>query len=473
MHLVLSCSGLSFLHRGPKNGEKVILNGRHKSIGFSVQIKKDLLIWDELLEHSAKISACSTSGSNVQFDLHGPSLESSDFRTGTAFVINKEHFQTECHKFESEHSTGDSIHFFTIKSAKFQHTKKGLLVSLVLKSTHGSQVVPHGTYMKLDRTQRHFRSSEIEFLQYDPTVVQTVKKSQPKKTNRQVIGNIIDTNPIPTFPTPNIPNPNVENSVVVIPGVTINTTARLDASVGKLSFDRSLKLDVSWEQTLNIDYASRLTAKQKYIATDRKQVYRREISDFYYYRRILFLGTIEVKGYAIMDLTVSVSIDQQIDAYVAATHENIMKVSARLSSAALSIESLTPAGFENAGDAVIDYEKAILDEFGITGFYGYEAGIELNGNVFRDKYQVRTTVALGLEADYRRRFPPFQPISEAEGSSFGLCKTCHLVEAKGKIVGKDLKSKLFQDGKLRKEKVHTSSLFDIPLATVCLLESPC
>lgn len=466
LHFVLSVSAFSFLHPGPENGEKAFLNGRHGSVQFSVEIKRDVLLWDELSAHKTKITRCSTlQRDSVELDLSGSALKISDFKLGVSFVISKDHFESACRKLQQDHDRSDPTHFFLIKEAKFRSTGSNPVFSLVLKSVHGSQVAPSGRFTQLKNRQKYKKMANIEFYETKTAMKPSMKRQPAKYYRRTVRQNIAD--------EIIIPNPDVENNVFVVPGVSVNTTARLDASVGDLKFERISSLTIVWEQTLFIDYASRLSAEAQYKGEDRKRIYRRRIRDFSYSRRILFLGSININAYVTLDLVLSVAIDQQIDAIVSASHENVMQVSARLSSPALSIDSLIPPGFENSGNAIIDYESAVLDEFGITGFYGYEPGIEIIGNVLNDNYLVQTTIALGLQANFRRKFPPFQPLPPGSKRTFGSCDTCHMVRASGEIVGRDLKTKIFEDNKLEDEKIHDSSIFSIPLATACLLEAGC
>lgn len=174
-----------------------------------------------------------------------------------------------------------------------------------------------------------------------------------------------------------------------------------------------------------------------------------------------------------LDFVISASIDQKINALITATHDNIMKVSARLSSGALSIERLVPEGSLDAGNALINYDSVVIDKFGITGFYGYELGIEVVGSLLNENYLVRTSVALGLEATYTKMLPPFPPINSTGASTIGSCDTCHLARATGEIVGQNLKTQIFQNEDLEKEKIHDSKVFSIPLPIVCLLSAPC
>lgn len=437
-------------HLGPKGGEKVFLKGHDKKQTFSVELKKDVILWDQLLQDGVQIKSCSVQNTAfVHIELNGYQLDKSDYVTETAFVINAEDWNVKCAELpqSSVIDSADPVHFFSIREAHF--VKRNTVVSLQMKRVPGAEVIPSGEIIMSpggsadkNETKTMFAAVKID----GPSVLPVPRSA------KQSIGS----------------DPDI-NIVTVFPGVTVSTLAELDASIGKLSFERILKLELSWEQSFYVNVSSRFTASTFYSATNTEEIYRRILPDFSFSRRIFLLGRIELEAFKSLELMHSVSIDTNVDAFITATHENLIRISAAFSSRNLDIERLVPPDFGSSGDADVDYDSVLQRETGIDGFFGYRAGVGVLLSGAGLKFQVFTSARLGLQATLRKKFPPFPPTSGANSA----CDTCHGLETGLSIIGRDLQTKIYQDGEIRNEKVHDSTLFDLSVPTVCALSTPC
>lgn len=454
---LLLTTALSLTHRHVRPAEKLhhFLHGRINGVAFSAKLLKDVLLWDELSKHQFRLSSCKIlSPSVVHVEVTSPHLDHSDFSKGTAFVIASDHWTEACGALapSSEISEHDPTSFFLIRNV-VRRDGTHPTISLRLKRVPGSNVVPSCKVKKLPAHLRVAERDSILFEKYEESVFHP--------TFRQL-------DFLPTIP---VQQPDV-NLNSIYPGATIRTVSSLDASVDNFEFVRFFGLEVSWEQSLRVNATSRLTASTSYRASDSREIYRKIIPDLSISQRIPFVGTFRVEAFKKMDVLQSISMDENLIAYVAATSENQMKVTAKFSSKTLSIENLLPPGFGSAGEGNVDFGSVIRHDVGITGFFGVVPGISVVGSLGSTSYEAVADVALGMEASIQKQVPPFRPLPDAT-RAFGVCDECHEIRVSARIVGKDLQTKLYEDGFLEDQETHISSLFTYPVASICALQKTC
>lgn len=452
----LATVALSLTHRhvGPTGNEDHFLTGRVGKAAFSVELKKDVLLWDELAQDGVRISSCRKAGDRqVQIELQAAHLDKADYVLGTAFAISVEDLELHCRKFSTVAgvSAKDPVSFFIIRRAQHQAQGNGHTVSLRMKRVHGSEVVPACHVKKIPAEANVPISSRIQFDGHRETALQT-KVSQLEL--------------LPEIP---LTNPDV-NLNSIFPGSSIKTLATMDASIDNFSFTRLFSLEVQWMQAVKTNMTSRLTATSSYRVTDTREIFRREIDQFS--ERVPFFGTFRVTAFKKMDVVQSIEIDENVDAFVAATNENQALVTAKFSSQTLSIESLLPSGFGSGGEGTVDFGRVVKHEFGITGFYGVVPGVSIVASFAGRRYEAVVDVSIGLEASVKKQTPPFPPMTGVS-RTFGVCEKCHGIRVNAAVVGKDLQTKLFEDGVLEDQETHLKSLFRFDLANICALEQPC
>lgn len=442
-------------HLGPTSADSSFLFGKVASVAFRVELKKDVVIWDELQREGSSIVSCRNDQNGlVSVKLRVPNLDLSDYEVNTAFVISEDDWETKCGKSQKldtiDHT--DPVFFFDIMHAVGKKSDPHL-ISVHMKKVSGSAVAPSFEVVPIPKDHPavqefpEFHLSAKNFL--NPRSTQLIDPGMP------------------------VDDPDVTD-FSIFPGATVRTYASLDASVGRLSFNRLFSLEVQWEQTIRANISSLLTAVSAYNAINVKGIYRKRISDFSFKTKIPFLGTLELEAHKKMDLSQAVSINEALQVFLSASHEDMLRVSAKFSSRELSIESLLPPGFGSSGAGRIDFGDVVGHNFGLNGFIGYLPGLELSLRLGSLRsYSATVELSVGLEASLKRQFPPFPPLREPSGVSLGSCSNCHEFRLVSSVVGKNLQSKLFEDGRIEKEKLHDSSLFRFDLATVCAVPADC
>lgn len=442
-------------HLGPTDTESSSLYGRVASVAFRAELKKDVVLWDELQREGSSIISChSHQYELVNVKMQVPNLDLSDYEVNTAFVISIDDWEKKCGKPEKIHAIDheDPVLFFNIMHAIGKKTDPHF-ISVHMKMVSGSTVAPSFEVVPIPKNHPsahifpEFHLSAENFL--NPRSTQLIDPGMP------------------------LQDPDVTD-FSIFPGATVMTYANLDASVGRLTFKRSFSLEVEWEQSIRANISSLLTAVSAYRAFNVKAIYRKKLSDFSYSTKVPLLGTLELEAHKKMDLSQAISINEASKVFVSANHEDVLRVSAKFSSRELAIEKLLPPGFGSSGAGRIDFGEVASHNFGLDGFIGYHPGLELSLRLGSIKsYSAVIDFSVGLEASLTRQFPPFPPLQDSSGVSVGSCSKCHEFRLKSSVVGKNLQSKLFEDGKTEKEKVHDASLFKFDLATVCALSADC
>lgn len=451
LSLIQSVFCLTHRHCGlPDNGSN-LLNGRRGSVRFSVELKKDVLLWEQMSQDGLRIQNCTKlSSKEILISIRGASLDISDYVTDSVFVIQDNEWPELCKFPESEFKLDahDPMLFFAILAVNVSNaTKDNVLLSLI--STSGRLAVPSVNVF--------LPSAEVvQKSKTDPIIFGSLQDTISSKT----VGLIDDTKSMD------------ELTFLVQPGVQAETYSLFEATVDNFRFRRLSTLQVEWEQSFHANASTRLTASIHYEGIDKERLYYKDVAGLSYMLKIPFVGTLRVRGYKYLDFVQSIITDENVTAYMLTTTENIFKVSAALETGDLSIESLLPTDLYNTGDAILDFQGLENYRFGLSGFIGYTFGLSIDISLGQKSYSAGLELSSGLQTSMEAAVSPFHPTNQTSVSN-QVCNTCHQIRTHTSVVGKDLKSSTFKNGVFQREKTHIETLFEISIPQICLFPVDC
>eukprot|EP00178_Gracilaria_changii_P021439 TRINITY_DN63715_c0_g1_i1.p1 TRINITY_DN63715_c0_g1~~TRINITY_DN63715_c0_g1_i1.p1 ORF type:complete len:502 (+),score=60.90 TRINITY_DN63715_c0_g1_i1:205-1710(+) len=433
-----------------------------RTMHFEAQLKMHTMFWDELEDHGIQMTACSRLGTthDVDVEFSGHHVDASDYVPGAAFMIDSEHWETQCDRVPPLQGIDgdDPVLFYRINNVTFSHSQRSVL--LHMSAIPGSQVVPsvQTSFLKAD-LRRH---TEKRFTFDDNPLYHTISRMLNE-------GDFISPGDIVQ---PDFENPDTFSEVVILPGSNITASGFLEGTFENFRITRLFQLEVGWTQTLKADVASRLFAKNSYYASEEREVYRRAIPDAYYSDRLLFFGRFTIRALSVVDIVQDVQIESGVDAFVRATTQNVQAVSASFSSRELDAESLLPPDFASYGAFEINFDNVIEHQVAMNGFYGARPGLLIEATLGGISLTGKFSATLGLEASLRYGNPPFAPLTQSS-TSRGACDQCHALQGNAHVKGKDLQYHVHENGVLVKHKILDPTLFDTEITTVCALARAC
>lgn len=451
LSLIQSVFCLTHRHRGPPGNGSILLNGRRGPVRFSVELTKDVLLWEQMSQDGLRIQNCTKlSSKEIIISISGDSLDISDYVINSVFVIQDNDWPELCKFSESEFKLDahDPMLFLAISAVNVSNaTKDNVLLSLT--STHGRLAVP-SVNISLPSVEGVWKTET------DPFIFGSFQDTISSKA----VGLIDDIESME------------ELTFLIHPGVQAETYSLFEATVDNFRFRRLSTLQVEWEQSFHANASTRLTASIHYEGIDKERLYYKDVADLSYTLRIPFVGTLRVKGHKYLDFVQSIITDENVTAYMLTTTENIFKVSAALETGDLSIESLLPTDLYSTGESILDFEGLENYRFGLSGFIGYTFGLSIDISLGRKSYSAGLELSSGLQTSMEAAVSPFPPTEQTSVSNL-VCNTCHRIRTHTSVVGKDLKSSTFKNGIFQREKTHMETLFEIPIPQTCLFPIDC
>ncbi|PXF40170.1 hypothetical protein BWQ96_10138 [Gracilariopsis chorda] len=429
---------------------------------FSVSLKKNSVVYDELEEDGVQITSCTRDAGSRQatIKLSGDNLDSSDFASGTAFVIDVDDWEKHCGQVQPVEGVdeADDVLFYIIDAVSVN----GKQVSLSMSIVPGSEVAPE---VDIDVKEEPVFVTALpkKFIFNDSPLFATT--SSLLSTSRNLVLN--DSLPIVTRPTISH-----KAKINLFTGAVLEVDASLSANVNKFKVKRLFKTEVQWEQSLKARLDAQLTVNAKFKGERSGEIFRRPIPKFGFSVKIPFVGRIRAGAFGKVEWVADVEIGAALEASIRASHETKQRVTARIIPPRLNSKNLLPANAGSSGSSTFKFKDELNAEASIIGFVGVRPAVGVELTLGKKGIEGNIGAKLGLEADTRIKNPPFEAYT-GSGLKIGKCNRCHRLRGGLNIKGKDLGVQLVKNGRVDKEKILIGQLFVIRLGTLCALPATC
>ncbi|PXF42800.1 hypothetical protein BWQ96_07451 [Gracilariopsis chorda] len=479
--LVAYAEALTHLHKGPQHdGEEFVLRGfthgsassstqqydghietqSNRTVSFSVDLKMDAVLWEELEDDNIEMSTCIRHGNthDVRIELIGERLDPEDYVPGSAFVIDAEHWEKLCGSvpFLRGIDGQDPVLFFRMTNVTELDSAPKLRLDMT--AVPGSFVAPSVQFDVLERPLKQHTQKRYMF--HDSPLYSAASRMLEA--------------PIGSLPGDiSHSGSEVFSEFAIFPGANISLSGVVEGNIRNVRITRLFQLEVSWEQNVKADISSRFIASRMYSASNEREVHRKPIQGATSSGRIAFFGRYSVTASTVVNIVQEVQADSGVNAFLRASHENIEAVTASFASNEMEAESLVPPDFGSYGTFDINFDNVINQHIGINGFYGARTGIVVDARLAGISLVGTYTATLGLDASMQMRYPPFSPVPHSGGRVLGTCQECHRLQGRASVKGKDLQYYIHENGVLQKHKVLDQSLFEKEFTTVCAFAQVC
>lgn len=495
--LFSSGEGMTRCHRGPKNKNGVaILRGRALTdangspadtgsharhvVDFSIHLKTDIIIWEELSEDGIRIESCSfpEGASHAKIRLSGKKLDQTDFARGVVLAIEKADLEIGCKKelpSAKEADEADSYWFYRIKRSKNIGDET---VLLTVKMIQGMKAVP---VIDISVHEKDASKSEIEGLR---SFVFEDSPGNDETSSR--IAPLYDQN-ANTFLPMSDKLQLFKKTIPVLGGVSMEVSGSVNAGIRNFRLTRVSGLHFEWDQTLSASLsASLLTRVNLYRSKRTGSLYRAYIPNMSFSLSIPLVGKIQAGAFLGVNWITELDVSANTRLTFNARYQRYERVRASVIPPSYNAENRLPPGTGASSTTTVSVGSS--SSVRLNGFYGLRpligAGItytkrKVSFRWFKIKIATETksvngnlgaNVGLQLYAGYRSTsYPPYS----GSGIKIGVCHTCHLLQGSAYFRGKTLSVQTVVSGKVTAERVLVSNLFSIRLGTICALQRVC
>lgn len=426
-------------------------------VNYAAELKKDVLVWDELKQDELRITECSRHSDtlNASIRIAGSQLDPSDFKLGASFVINVDDWEENCQPVEpaSGIDEADDALFYVIEEV----SKTEFEVFCRLRIVSGRTVVPN---VEIEVSEVPSAMSDVS--RTVPVSHKTVTaKSNPRQKSLHN----------DTLPSVSRPGLSFSKSIKLFDGGSLSARASISADVEKFRVRRLFKTELQWEQRLRASADLELKISKKFDGATGGELYRAAIPNFGFSARIPFVGRVSAGAFVLVNWFAEIEVDTRVTMRFSAAHELRQIAQARVLPPKFSSRNLPVP--RSRGNSTFEFEKELSFELGVRGFVGLRPAVSVE--ITLGKWGVGGNVGakVGVEASIRARSPPFTPFTSRSVLKLGNCNTCHRLQGELSIRGKDLAIQLMRNNKVEKEVVLVNMLFKIPLGTLCALPASC
>ncbi|KAI0560861.1 hypothetical protein FGB62_99g110 [Gracilaria domingensis] len=430
---------------------------------YSIELKKDVLIFDELAEDGVQISSCSRDASTRQasIELSGPNLDSTDFRRGAAFGINSDDWEKYCGAVLPVEGIdiGDDGLFYEIGEVSMRGTSVVMDMMII-----GSEDAISGIDFTFAEKPSSITSLPSEVVYSDSPQYGAVASMFASSFTARMLD---QNNSLVTVERPSFSS---KARKTIFSGGVLDYDFSLSASVRKVKL-RFKPLRVEWEQSLSADAEIALSLTKRAKFSKRGELVRGAIPKVGFCKKILiwkiclgafwklewvFDGDIDVK-----DLTVKAEVQHR------------SKQQMRLTWNGVSGSSLLSPGSGKGGMLSFDFPEDSDAAQALEAFFGVRPAVGLGATSNKKGVEGNCGAKLGMFASATlKRDPPHARLLD-DGKKIGVCDKCHVLRATPSVRGKELSLQFVVNNKVVKEAVLVPTLFDIGLGTLCAVPEQC
>ncbi|PXF48949.1 hypothetical protein BWQ96_01291 [Gracilariopsis chorda] len=429
---------------------------------FSVALKTDAVVFDELAEDGIQITSCSRDAvaRKATAELSGSKLDASDFAPGTAFVIDVDDWEKHCAEVQPVEGVdeADDALFYMIDTVSVNEKQ----VSLKMTIVSGSEVAPEVDFNISEEPAFVTALPEKVVFNDSPLFATTTSLLSTSR-------NLMLNDSLAVVARPTISH---KTKVKLFTGAVLEVDASLSANVNKFKVKRLFKTEVQWEQSLNARLNAQLTVDAKLSGERSGEIFRRPIPKFGFSAKIPFVGRIRAGAFGKVDWVADVEIGAALEASIRVSHETKQRVTARIIPPRFDSRNVLPPNAGSSGSSSFKFKDELNAEASIVGFVGVRPAVGVELTLGKKGIEGNIGAKLGLEADTRIKNPPFTAFT-GSGLKIGKCSSCHRLRGALNIKGKDLGVQLVKNGRVDKEKILVGELFVIRLGTLCALPATC
>ena len=487
------------LHKGPTDGqservlrgrtlssastEDIVSNDINKSpheVDFSIHIKKDVILWNELVRDDVRFKPCwfETAGTLSDITLAGKNLDVTDFKKDVVFAIEQEDLEFNCKslfKGTAGIDKSDHVLFYMILDVNVINLRK---IQLKMMLVPGKDVVP------LIEFQVHedpaLNETSFDGFELNDKVISN--SAQLSRTNEA--REITEKDFFPSFSRQ--VQVQVDKKLIIAPGVAMEVSGSFNAHVFNFRILRLRELEVSWEQAYSTNIITKLKADVAF--NDRKggELSRNRIKSLKWEVDIPFLGMFKVRGFTFFDWFAELNSSADSQVHIDGVYRGHEEVTVSLNPPRYNAVSLLAPGSRISATAGLSYDGT--GTFKSQGFFGVRPRIGISVLRTRKRYEFRdfklvsfkekarvrgdVGIRIGLDVQTALENPIFPPFS-GSGPTLGFCADCHLVQAGLNFVGKDLRARLILNRHAFIEKVIVTNVFNRQILTACLVRQEC
>lgn len=442
------------------------VNGVHSQvphmIRFAAQLKRDVIVWDELQQDALRITACSrhpaTRTATVR--IQGSALDPSDFRVGAAFVISVEDWEQNCANVEPVLGIdeADDALFYVIEDVSVAGSEVSCQMSIV----PGRDVVPtvevdvHNTpAVKAGVPQRSV------FFDDDTGALQALARQDYGQNIRQ-------NDSLPVVERPSV---SFSRDVRLFDGGFLKVDASISADINRFKIKRFFKTEVQWEQSLRASANAELNIDKQFEGSTGGEVFKKPIPKFGFSAKIPFVGRVRAGAFVEVAWVAELEVDTKVKIRFNAVHHLRQIVDARIAPPRYSSRNLPVPS--SSGTSSFSFGENNEVDVGVIGFIGLRPAVSVEVSLGSKGVGGNVGAKVGVEAATQAKSPPFAPLTSHSGLKLGNCNACHYLRGSMSVKGKDLAAQLVKNNKVEKEFVLVAELFEIRLGTLCAISATC
>lgn len=440
-------------------------------VDFSCHIKRDIVVWDELVKDGITLDQCrfKPGERRSRIRLSGANLDYFDFEPGVIFVIEKGDFELGCGK-ELDSVPGiddsDNILFYKIIRRRIIDPQT---IILNLKLVPGRNVVPV-IDISISKDPAPPMLEDFYIFEDDDMSGSSGRVISPMFENS-------------TLPATDRVSKSFMKTVTVASGVTFGVNAVVDVRFTNFKVVRLLSLEFRWEQSLDASLQASLTINAAYKDNKSGGIARAFIPGLSFGVGIPLVGKLEAGAFVAVNWIVELEATVQATLKFNANYKRHEEVTASILSPSYNAVNKLPFGSGASSSASLTLGAAATVRF--QGFGGIRPLVGVSLKYTRRKFKIfppktytetksvdgAVGADIGLQLTTTFTTPPFQPFTGKELNS--ICDNCHNIRANLRFIGKRLSAQLIIGGEVKGEKVIVSTLFDLDIGTLCFLPQTC
>ena len=492
------------LHKGPTNGQSErVLNGRTLSIppseagegsssnsdssgdttrlvDFSIHIKKDVVIWNELVKDDIKFKSCwfNPTGRRSDITLAGKKLDVTDFDKNVVFAIEQEDLEINCKRvFEGAPGIDktDNVLFYKILDVTVISSKK---IELKMILVPGWDVVP------LVELRVHEEPATSEAMSMDGFEIDDDDGEEEEGSSGTEIGQPMSARFLPgnNSLSTSAKLVSVNRWFEVTTGVSIYVDANVCGRVYNFKLTRLSGFRFEWEQKLEAQIKANLIVNVDYKNHKNGEALRRYIPGLSFQAGIPLVGKLQAGAFVGFDWFVELDASARSNLHIDATYQGHEAVTATLIPPRYTAVNKLPAGTGATSTSSLTYSGTAALRF--QGFAGlrpkFGVGITYSRTriTFRRwklrKYTERRSVdgnvgvKVGVDVQTALMYPGFPPYT-GSGWKLGVCNECHHARSSLHFAAKHLSARLMVGDRIAAEGVLVEKVFNWRILTACLL----
>lgn len=442
------------------------VNGVHASVphivSFAAELKKDVLVWDELQQDGLRITACSRDARTrtATVRIAGSDLDPSDFKVGAALVISVDDWERNCQAVQPVVGVdeADDALFYIIDDVAVTDSQVFCRMSIV----SGRDVVP---------------TVEID-VQNAPPVKRGVpqrgvmfedERDAVRAVQRQV--SLQDDGRNDSLPFVERPSVSFHRNIRLFDGATLDVRASISADISNFKIKRAIKTELQWQQSLRSSATAELDIEKTLQASNEGEIFKTPIPKFGFSVKIPFVGRVRAGAFVQVDWVAELEVDTKVKVRFNAAHQLRQVVDARIIPPRYSSRNLPVPS--SSGGSSFSFGENNEVQVGMTGFIGLRPAVSVEAALGKKGVEGNIGAKVGVEAATQAKSPPFAPFTSQSALTLGNCDVCHIVRGSVSIKGKDLAAQLVKNNKVEKEVVLKADLFEIRLGTLCAISATC